>query len=118
MLFRVLFFVSIAVPLLVASGCKEGIGDSPPPAMKVMPVSATLVRRQSSFVYPITYYGRVEPARRAALSFELPGRLEAVTVDEGKFVPAGHVVARLDTSALDAEKAELLTKRKTEIVHP
>ena len=113
MRFRLVFLVAMAVSVILTSGCEKGIGHVPPKTT-ILPVSAMVVRRQSSFAYPITYYGRVEPARTVALSFELPGRLEMVSVDEGKFVPAGHVIARLDTSALEAEKTVLLTQRQTE----
>ena len=113
MRFRLVLLVTTAVSVMLTSGCEKGIGHTPPKTT-IMPVSVMVVRRQQSFDYPITYYGRIEPARTVALSFELPGRLEMVSVEEGKAVPAGHVIARLDTSALEAEKAVLLTQRQTE----
>ena len=111
--FRFLILTATAATLMFASGCEEGIGDTPPKTT-ILPVSSMTVRRQTSFDYPITYYGRIEPARTAALSFELPGKLESVSVDEGKTVASGAVVARLDTSSLEAEKTVLLSRRQTE----
>lgn len=111
--FRFVFLIALATSTLLVSGCTPSTGDAPPKTT-ILPVSATEVRRQTSFVYPITYYGRVEPARHAALSFERPGRLDEVLVDEGRFIAAGEVIARLDTSALEAEKELLVTHRKTE----
>ncbi|QEF99675.1 putative efflux pump membrane fusion protein [Stieleria maiorica] len=49
-----------------------------------------------------------------ALSFEFGGRLESVAIDEGSVVQSGSVVARLDTSILEAEKAVLLSRRAAE----
>ncbi|NIM61922.1 MAG: efflux RND transporter periplasmic adaptor subunit, partial [Acidobacteria bacterium] len=43
--------------------------------------------------------------------FELPGEIEAVLYDEGELIEAGAVVARLDTSILQAEKAALVAAR-------
>jgi multidrug efflux pump subunit AcrA (membrane-fusion protein) len=111
--FRLVLQIALAASVLLASGCQKGVGDTTPKAT-ILPVSAIVVRRQKSFTYPVTYYGRIEPARHSALSFELPGRLEEVLVDEGGFIGAGQVVARLDTSALVAERDLLLTQRKTE----
>ena len=76
----------LILPLLGWTIASAGCDQEPSQAVveeRVIPVSAMRVRRQSSFVYPSTYYGRIEPARRAALSFELPGLLVEVTVDEG-----------------------------------
>tara|TARA_R110002049_G_scaffold2750_8_gene22128 strand:- start:35097 stop:36353 length:1257 start_codon:yes stop_codon:yes gene_type:complete len=112
--FRFLCLITLAAPVLLLSGCEKGIGHTPPKTT-ILPVSAMVVNRQSSFAYPITYYGRIEPARTAALSFELPGQLQVVSVDEGKFIAAGAVIARLDTSALEAERGVLLTRRQTEL---
>ncbi|MCC6165071.1 MAG: biotin/lipoyl-binding protein, partial [Acidobacteria bacterium] len=50
--------------------------------------------------------GRVESATEDInLGFEIPGRLEAVLVDEGDRVEAGTVIARLDASAQRAALA-------------
>ncbi len=56
----------------------------------------------------ISATGKVVPASKTALSFALPGQLIDVRVDVGSTVKAGDVLARLDTSLLDAEvvKAE------------
>lgn len=113
MRFRLVLLVATALSVIPTVGCEKGIGHTPPKTT-IIPVSAMMVHRQTSFAYPITYYGRVEPARTVALSFELPGRLEMVSVDEGKVVPAGHVLARLDTTALEADRTVLLSKRQTE----
>ena len=57
------------------------------------------------------YVGRIEPARSNRLAFERPGTLVAVLADEGDRVAGGEVLARLDTRALEARKAELEARR-------
>jgi len=113
MLFRLVFLVAAALSLMITAGCEQGIGHVPPQPT-VLPVTAMVLHRQASFAYPVTYYGRVEAARSAALSFERAGRLDAVLLEEGARVPSGVVVARLDTSALEAEQKLLITQRGIE----
>ncbi|QEG42527.1 efflux RND transporter periplasmic adaptor subunit [Roseimaritima ulvae] len=108
-----LTFATLLACVAFGSGCQR----APSPAAAettILPVAATLVRRQTSFSYPVTYFGRIRPARQAALSFEIPGKLVDVLFDEGDRVPADKVVARLDTAALAAEREVLLSERKTE----
>jgi len=54
--------------------------------------------------------GRVRAARRAELSFDVPGFVDRFSLEEGRPVKAGEVVARLDEriyrSRLDAARAE------------
>ena len=40
--------------------------------------------------------GRVEPVQRSQLSFDSAGIVQEVLVEEGQFVQAGQVLARLD----------------------
>ncbi len=105
----------MAAVLVLTAGCGRDVAmsavDARPP---LLPVSAMAVCRRSSFVRSITYYGRVEPVRTTALSFEFGGRLESVAIDEGSEVRSGCVVARLDTSILEAERAVLLSRRAAE----
>jgi RND family efflux transporter MFP subunit len=59
--------------------------------------------------YDVTrrFTGQIEAAARTDLGFELGGRVTEVLVEEGDIVPAGSVLARIDTSALVPEKAAL-----------
>lgn len=54
--------------------------------------------------------GRVRAAKRAELSFDVPGFVDTFSLEEGRRVKAGEVVARLDDriyrSRLDAARAE------------
>ncbi len=49
--------------------------------------------------------GRIE-AVEIDVSAKIPGRVDAILVDEGEFVEAGQIVARMDTETLLAQKAE------------
>jgi HlyD family secretion protein len=49
--------------------------------------------------------GRIE-ATEVDVATKLPGRIEAILVEEGQMVTAGQVVARMDTQALRAEIAQ------------
>jgi RND family efflux transporter MFP subunit len=59
--------------------------------------------------YSVTrrFTGQIEAAAQTDLAFELGGRVTEVLVEEGEIVPAGAVLARLDTSALVPERAAL-----------
>jgi multidrug efflux pump subunit AcrA (membrane-fusion protein) len=111
-LFAFLCISSLSLALL-ALGCGSNIAVEPQ-NRTTLSVATAVVRHQPDFSYSVNYYGRVEPARSTELSFELAGQLQEVTVDEGDAVGAGAVVARLDTSLLDAEKQILLAERGAE----
>ncbi|KAK0329892.1 hypothetical protein LTR94_034926, partial [Friedmanniomyces endolithicus] len=53
----------------------------------------------------ITGNGRIE-AVEIDISAKSPGRVAEILVDEGELVQAGQVLARMDTSVLEAQKAE------------
>jgi HlyD family secretion protein len=50
-------------------------------------------------------YGNID-IREAAIGFEIPGRVEALAVDEGARVASGQELGRLDADSVDAELAE------------
>lgn len=80
--------------------------EAPPPA------AATTVRTQAVTPEPgynvtRTFVGQVEPAQQNALGFELGGRIAAVMAEEGDLVPAGRVLAQIDTAALETQRAAL-----------
>ncbi|MES2897237.1 MAG: HlyD family efflux transporter periplasmic adaptor subunit [Pseudomonadota bacterium] len=55
--------------------------------------------------------GRIE-AVEIDIAAKIPGRLTEVLVDEGDYVKAGQVVARIDTAALEAQRAEAEARLK------
>lgn len=74
-------------------------------------VETMTVTRVTSVERMARYVGQIEPARSNRLAFERPGTLISVLVDEGDRVAEGKVVARIDTRALNARKAELEARR-------
>ncbi len=85
-----------AALIMLLSGC--GAGAAPPePAPEAEPEAA------SPEVVSAT--GEVLPAEAVTLSFTIGGQVAELLVKEGDTVQAGEVVARLDTTVLDAEIA-------------
>lgn len=89
--------ISIA---LVATGCKTE-NEQITPNSVVRPVLVESVK--SSNVADLTFYGEVQSATRADLSFRTSGRLVEMLVTEGNEVEKGQLIARLDS--VDAEIA-------------
>ncbi len=82
-----------------------------------LPVSLMTVEAASGFERALRFTGRVEPRRRASLAFEVPGRVDAMFVDDGESIAAGAELAALDDarleSALERQRAELADARAT-----
>lgn len=70
-------------------------------------VSVRQVEFTSGYTVERRFAGQIEAAARTNLGFEPGGRITHVLVDEGDVVPAGTILARLDTSALIPERAAL-----------
>lgn len=70
-------------------------------------VRSAIVER-GEMVVAVTASGSIEPEARVGLTFETPGRVAEVLVDEGDQVEEGDVLARLDTdqSAVQVEQAQ------------
>ncbi|MGR3515132.1 MAG: efflux RND transporter periplasmic adaptor subunit [Paracoccaceae bacterium] len=83
---------------------------SPDPAPAI-PVSATVLSRDTGYDVQRAFIGQVEAAKTVTLSFELPGKLETILVDEGDTVTKGQVIATQDTSLLEAEARQLRASR-------
>ena len=108
--------LALTLILLVSTiaGCRRDASDTSTLKPIVLPVAAIKTKTQSGFSFPITYYGRIQPARRTLLAFEIPGQVAELLVDEGEVVKAGESVARLNTSILDAERKRLLATKTVE----
>jgi RND family efflux transporter MFP subunit len=72
-----------------------------------VPVATLTVRIEPGHTVIRRFTGQVEAAAATDLSFELAGRVVDLAAEEGDIVPAGTVLARLDTAALAAERASL-----------
>jgi HlyD family secretion protein len=60
----------------------------------------TAVAQRGSMVVAVSVSGKIEPQARVGLTFETPGRVAEVYVEEGDRVDAGEALARLDIDAL------------------
>ncbi len=85
---------------LYASNEKEA--PSEPDKTRLLTVSTLPVSIEKSYTVFDQFTGVVEAARRSQLGFELSGTAIEILVDEGDTVQAGALLARLDTSRLDA----------------
>lgn len=81
--------------------------EAPVAEAAVVPVDVRVVplEEQATYRVPARFQGQVEARRRVDLGFEAGGTVAEVLVDEGDRVEAGAVIARLDTRALEAERA-------------
>lgn len=95
-------------------GCGREASDTPVPERTILPVAVRKITSSSDFSFPITFYGRIQPARRTSLAFEIPGQITELLVDEGEQIEAGEPVARQDTSILEAERKRLVAKKEVE----
>jgi len=91
-----------AAVLLVACS-PEAAPTGPLPLKQVATVAVT---ESGGYEQLSSYTGRVEALLDSALGFEVGGLLSAVSVDEGRRVARGEVLARLDTARLQARRAE------------
>lgn len=82
-----------------------------PDAAALTPVSVSPVVLQESYTVSRAFVGQVEPQKTVALSFELAGRLDVVTIDEGDRVEAGQILASQDLSLLHSERERLEATR-------
>ena len=91
-----------------------GGGIGPPAAateieLQVRPIPVATISAQQADSYEIkrSYLGQIESQRQSLLSFEIPGKLLVVHVDEGEMVEKGQLLAELDTQILVSQKNSL-----------
>ncbi|QDU35955.1 putative efflux pump membrane fusion protein [Maioricimonas rarisocia] len=108
----------LLLPLSLLSGaligCTAQDAAALAPEPTVLTVEAVAAHSQPGFSFHTTLYGRIQPARRTPLAFEIAGQVTAVLVDEGDTIAAGDPVARLDTTILEAEREKLLAAKTIE----
>lgn len=95
--------------LAVLTGCSEP--PAPEPTLDpVRPALILAVGPQAATDGGLRLPGRIRAAKRAELSFDVPGFVDRFSLEEGRRVKAGEVVAHLDDriyrSRLDAARAE------------
>lgn len=98
-----LLAVHLPSSVLADSEARRAVSGAPRllvPIVSIEPVDG--------FALEQVFIGRIEARRRSDLGFERAGLLTEVLVREGEQVAAGAVLARLDRSLLQAQRAELL----------
>ena len=90
------FALFSACPAIVLSLMLAGCGSAPPVSTETP--QRVVVRQPKRFEHPLTINasGNVEAAETAYLSFQVPGQVRKVFVEEGQAVRAGQVLAELD----------------------
>ncbi len=98
--------VAIAAATAMLAGCGAPDAGSQPPPATVLPVETIRVSEADHYTVGSRHVGRVVARRQSDLGFTRSDRLVEVLVDEGARVEAGAVLARLDTSRLEAQRTE------------
>jgi len=98
-----------AILFALLAGCSK----APPPSARLDTVRPALILAVGSHATMdggLRLPGRIRAAKRAELSFDVPGFLDRFSLDEGRRIKAGEIVARLDDSVyrarLSAARAE------------
>ncbi|HAF54813.1 MAG TPA: efflux RND transporter periplasmic adaptor subunit [Thauera sp.] len=93
---------------LALAGCSEA--PAPVPAREPIRPAVIVSVGEAPVGEALRLPGRVRAAKRAELSFDVPGFVDRFSLEEGRRVKGGEVVARLDDriyrSRLDAARAE------------
>ena len=98
-------YVALAVTLVAASGCSSGKkAAAAPPAQPPLAVDAASVT-QRTIATSVSLDGQITPLRESTLSSPESGTLVSVDVEEGAHVSQGQLLAKLDTSQLEAQLA-------------
>ena len=118
---RLLGRVSLTLAVIAGAGIAVQLGASElarradaaptPEAAALVPVSATPLVRETGYTVARAFIGQVEPQKSVAVSFELPGRLDRIEVDEGDWIEKGQVLATQDVSLLAVERTRLLASK-------
>lgn len=85
------------------------------PAVEAAPLAQVRTIRpvfQTGYEVTRSFIGRLEPARRTDLGFELSGKVGEIRVDEGDTVAKGDVIAVLDSRSLEAERRRQVANRR------
>ncbi len=104
--------LSVAAVLGGADLIAERAAAVPPsPRAPLTPVAVAQVAPQAGYQVTRRFIGQVEAPGRIDLGFELGGRIIEILAQEGDRVRAGVPLARLDTAALEAQRAALRGER-------
>lgn len=97
----------VTVVLFAATTMRQsGVASGDPAMPAPIPVETLRLVEEDGYSVERQFVGRVVARQETSASFELPGRLTEILVDEGDPVRAGEVIARLDTALLQARLDE------------
>jgi len=91
---------------IVLAGCGDKPGEDDT-AKRLVPVEALTIERSESYPIEEHFVATVEARRHSSLAFELGGTIETIAYEEGEAVREGDALATIDTSRLEARRAEL-----------
>jgi RND family efflux transporter MFP subunit len=94
--------------MLTAKGCTKPADAET--AAQPLPVDMRPVELQQSYEVTRHFVGEVRSKSTSHVGFEMDGRVESLTVDEGDTIERGEVLARLDTRRLRAQRNELTAR--------
>jgi len=120
---RLTFRAALTIAVIAGAGFAVQFGASelaqradaapaPAPALAI-PVQASPIRVETGYDVRRTFVGQNEPQRTVSVAFELAGQLASILVDEGDLVTQGQTIATLDTSLLQAERAQLIAAKSS-----
>ena len=99
------------IVLLASAAAFSDDAEEEPLAEHVLPVATMTLTRSTSYDAPRWYTGSVRARRRTNMSFNLPGQIRAIEVDEGDRVAKGTPLATLRTHRLEARQMRLEAQR-------
>ncbi len=107
-------FFLVALLLMLGAGvfairglAERRLATEPTPVSPPLMVRVTPAEQRQSYTIMQDFIGRVESRRTSEIGFEIAGSVAHVLLDEGETTRQGAVLARLDTSRLEARRDEL-----------
>ena len=105
------YFIILALGLLLTTGCASQAtfgdaiteGEPTPIPTPVVPQKPVYQVERGQIVYERRFYGRITPVVTSEIGFQIDGRVLETLVTPGDEVTEGDVLARLNTSAWEAE---------------
>lgn len=95
--------IGAATVFFQARAAAKADSEEPDP----MPVATVEAHKLSAYAVTEYFAGRIEAAQQTQISFERPGLVETIHVDEGDRVGEGALLAELDRKALETQRAQL-----------
>ena len=101
-------WLASAVILAALSGCTEGeVVDRQVETSRPVPIT---IVNSSNKTSSLRFPGRVRAAQRADLTFNVPGQVIELPVEEGQLINKGDLVARLDDANYKIQMRSALAK--------